>query len=126
MYPQSSSHTAALTDSLFPPTCRKLLAFPNKTHKNTYVEELNGFQNQMLKGQKMPRVYKWPEEFKFYLCASGLETEWRGVVLETNKQKPLNYVSAQLKVTRCPSVHRKLELHFLLAFVVQLFLKVCC
>lgn len=27
------------------------------------------------------------------LCASSLETEWRGIVLEANKKKPLNYVS---------------------------------
>lgn len=27
------------------------------------------------------------------LCASSLETEWKEIVLEANKQKPLNYVS---------------------------------
>lgn len=55
------------------------------------------------------------------LCASSLETEWRGIVLEANKQKPLNYVSTQLKITGYPSIHRKVDLNFPLALVIQSF-----
>lgn len=72
-YKQKNTHTVAVIDFFFL-TCRKFLAFPNKTHKNTYVKKLNRFQNQILKGQEMPHVYKWPEELKFYL---SVPPAWR-------------------------------------------------
>lgn len=38
----------------------------------------------------MPHVYTWPGEFWSYLCASNLEAELGGIVLETNTQKTPN------------------------------------
>lgn len=92
-------------------TCRKFLAFPNKTHKNTYVKKLNRFQNQILKGQEMPHVYKWPEELKFYL---SVPPAWRlneGDCVRGKQAKTSKLCEHMVKIARYPSVLRKVELH---------------
>lgn len=109
--------------SLFFPTCRKLLAFPNKTHKHTYIKNANRSPNQIVKGQEMPHVYIHGQKDSGPTSLCLQPGGWiKGNCVRNKHTTPTpKYVSTQLKVV---PLHALLCSNFLLALVILIVFKV--